>query len=384
MRRSVQNCQYRQPVESISIDSSRKQPESDAHCSLLADIIGISHSKYDRVSTDICQACCDSFPPTSADWNSVVASQVFQASSSLIEEGGHQDCSIEKAQQLSETALESIPIVNFDEDDCADDIQQFQPPSGITLDDLLQILPLPSSRYFPGDIQVDRYRPLSWSVAITTAPRRQSTLQQCVDSLLACGWSQPKVFVDGTVEIPESMPVTVRKSREVSIGAWPAWRNALETLVRDAEHGENADVLMIVQDDTLFPYVKDLREYVDQLIWPQDGPCLLSLYTSADDTVQENLWQAYRERWSLGALTVAMSLNTAQLMLESIRRDELEILEGTAGIDTRIGYWAERNNVPLWHPSPSLVQHVGQVSAIWAHSRAVGLRRAGRFIADEL
>ena len=33
-------------------------------------------------------------------------------------------------------------------------------------------------------------------------------------------------------------------------------------------------------------------------------------------------------------------------------------------VDDVIGMWAERSDVPIWYPTPSLVQHIGETSTI--------------------
>jgi hypothetical protein len=58
--------------------------------------------------------------------------------------------------------------------------------------------------------------------------------------------------------------------------------------------------------------------------------------------------------------------------------------EGLVNIDILIGRWADERRLPIWFPSPSLVQHIGNESSIWSDpdSRAIGERRANRFAGD--
>jgi hypothetical protein len=39
--------------------------------------------------------------------------------------------------------------------------------------------------------------------------------------------------------------------------------------------------------------------------------------------------------------------------------------KGLANLDALIGQWAERSRVPIFFPTPSLVQHIGHVSTLW-------------------
>jgi hypothetical protein len=48
-----------------------------------------------------------------------------------------------------------------------------------------------------------------------------------------------------------------------------------------------------------------------------------------------------------------------------------------------ISSWAYRRGVPVWLPTPSLVQHIGDTSTIWPLARAKGRRQALWFSAGE-
>ena len=51
-------------------------------------------------------------------------------------------------------------------------------------------------------------------------------------------------------------------------------------------------------------------------------------------------------------------------------------------IDTVIGWWARRRRVPFWFPTPSLVQHIGETSTLWAGCDASGPRAASLFVGN--
>jgi hypothetical protein len=53
---------------------------------------------------------------------------------------------------------------------------------------------------------------------------------------------------------------------------------------------------------------------------------------------------------------------------------------GLAQIDVVVGWWAKRHLVPVWFPTPSLVQHIGEVSTLWLNCRAEGPRAASLFV----
>ncbi|OYP31623.1 hypothetical protein [Rhodopirellula sp. MGV] len=346
-------------------------PQGDGeYCQLIQDLVNDVAADPIRIDHQACQACCGSFLPTSEDWNPVVASKVFEIADRVLQQADPSREAWQKATQLVDHAINQLPIVLAHEDDLVDDRQQQVHESCINREQFEERLPRP-------EVTDPVHSPVNWSVAITTAPRRQPTLHETVGSLEACGWTSFGIVVDGDEGWSDSGNWTVLDKRTQSIGAWPTW---VETLRRLYQCG--ADVLMIVQDDALFPRIDCLRDAIESCLWPNDRS-IVSLYTSTDDMLDDNRWQAHPRRWQLGALAMIFPRSLAADLLTMVDRGELEIVRGNAGIDTRIGVWAERQGIEVWHPSPSLVQHIGQVSAVWRSSRAVGLRRASRWIADE-
>ena len=56
--------------------------------------------------------------------------------------------------------------------------------------------------------------------------------------------------------------------------------------------------------------------------------------------------------------------------------------DGCANIDVVIGEWAARQGLKVFFPTPSLAQHIGDVSTLWPQGRAKGYRKADRFAGD--
>jgi hypothetical protein len=54
--------------------------------------------------------------------------------------------------------------------------------------------------------------------------------------------------------------------------------------------------------------------------------------------------------------------------------------DGLRQIDVLLGRWAWRRFVPVWYPTPSLVQHIGEVSTLWLSCRAAGPRAASQVV----
>ena len=369
-KRTPDQCQHRHRLEGLT------QKEQPVHvCKLLKAIVGAADDDLLIVQDEMCCACCDCFQPTMADWNPVVASLVHMVADSIITAHGVDGCSVTEAERLKDAAIQSIPVVLPEEDDSADDIQHIRVPKQLSLQELQQILPP------PGPTEPAPAAQTEWAIGVTTAPRRQSTLSTCLTSLIASGWDRPHLFVDGQVSIETSfqnLPIT-RRPRPV--GAWPAWVETLRSLLVEYPA---ADKIAIFQDDALFPGVHVIREYVESVLWSDPKPGILSLYTASDDMQEGNLWRPLPGIWKLGAVAMVFSRQIAAQLLHDADAGQLNFVVGTAGIDTRIGQWADRQKLGIWHPSPSLVQHIGQVSSVWQTSRAVGVRRADRFMSNEL
>jgi glycosyltransferase involved in cell wall biosynthesis len=140
---------------------------------------------------------------------------------------------------------------------------------------------------------------------------------------------------------------------------------------------------MMIQDDALWPTHLPVRDYLEQIRWPDDDRFVISPYCCADYTEENAGWHEFRETWVYGAVALIFSRTAAEefladpIVIERCRHDY------QAGIDVVIGDWAKRQNIHVIFPTPSLVQHIGDVSTLWSTARAVGLRRATRFVGDE-
>lgn len=150
------------------------------------------------------------------------------------------------------------------------------------------------------------------------------------------------------------------------------------------DRNPNADAYLMVQDDVAWPNAPDLAKYVAEFLSSCENDCIVSLYTCSEDVADQDGWRVLPDQWKYGALAFAFPTNLARRLTcdTSLRRYGWRWGEGVAGIDTAIGEWAQRSDIPIWHPTPSIVQHDGHVSAIWRASRAVSLRRASVWIGE--
>jgi hypothetical protein len=192
----------------------------------------------------------------------------------------------------------------------------------------------------------------------------------------------PRLFVDSEVELAPRfahLPVTLRAP---AVGAWPSYYLGLtELLLREPA----ADAYLMVQDDAFFYDRENLREYLEALLWPVWPLGALSLYCPMVYTQPTAGWHARAEVWVYGAVAFVFPRESAKRLIADRRVLEHRWStrnEGLANIDLVIGHWAHRSNVPIVHPTPSLVQHIGDTSTLWSRARALGARKADRFAGD--
>lgn len=107
---------------------------------------------------------------------------------------------------------------------------------------------------------------MSWTTVVTTAPRKECTLIQTLDSLEECGWT-PVVFAE-----PGSTPTSrLTFWNESRLGVWHNWLKAARW---GTEQG--TDFVMTVQDDTEFHL--ESKDLIESIKWPEDAG-YVSLYT---------------------------------------------------------------------------------------------------------
>lgn len=300
----------------------------------------------------------------------MVASLAYSAAESFLATLDDSSPRYQQVLERQEFAEANLPRVLPSETDIQHDGEQSRP---VSMEHLHQRLSITERR----GQQVKE-----WSVGVTTAPRRQETLAKSCQGLLDCGWSDPHLFIDGSVEVDSSLKELSFTRRSSPIGAWQNFMLGLTELV---EAHPNSDAYLMVQDDVLWPAAPDLKEYLSEFLWPTKGNCIVSLYTSVDDEAQQEGWRPLADLWKYGALAFVFPRTVARRMTcdPRLRSYGWTHGSGVAGVDTAIGKWAQKKGVPIWHPTPSLVQHFGHVSSIWSSARAVGLRRAGSWVGDK-
>jgi hypothetical protein len=363
--RTVESCPYYHTTAGAAGQDDR------ARCELLARLIGPAGEGRCHVGRDVCEACVDSFPPTPEDINYVIASLIVRITDDILESGAGGGADRRRALELREWAEGCIPVAFPDETEVAG-----SPPVEASLPwaALDRTIPLPSTRCEPVVTE--------WAVGITTAPRRLPTLEFCLAALLGAGWDEPRLFVDeATAPLPARFGAVARSVRETRIGAWPNYYLALAELTLCQP---TADAYMILQDDALLIQHPGLRGYLEQVLWPGDRPGIVSLYCARPYTQASPGWYALPMQWIWGALAFIFPAELARRFLADpeVVRHRGRGPSGLAGIDILVGRFAYRNDLPVYFPTPSLVQHIGHVSALWDNAHVSGSRRATSFAGD--
>jgi hypothetical protein len=410
--RPLESCGFRNDVrEEAGIET--------AYCGVLAKVLEGGDPAHFRVGRDACLACCQSRPPQVDQINPVLASLLYGIASELSgREAG--DVLWDKVRRLAERILEAeIPLEEATPPwprralvSCGYRgalIEQHSPPPcsigepeivyvchhpehetttaetcrrcrdwaevpGPAPPPLAQLLPAPAGRHGP--------RIGKWAVGVTTAPRPQETLSLCLDSLARAGWSAPRLFIDSGADIAERfshLPITLRAPR---VGAWPNYYLGLaELLMREP----TADAYFMVQDDAILYDREDLSAYLEAALWPHEPVGAVSLYCPKTYTQPEPGWHRRADLWVYGAVAFVFPRESAKRFIADravLEHRWSERNEGRAQIDLTIGHWAQRSALPIYYPTPSLVQHIGDTSTLWPRARALGDRKADRFAGD--
>ena len=402
--------------------------DGTADCELIQKMTGIDHGDFAKVSLDVCAACCRSFPPTIRQPNPVVASLLYKVTTQILGNSNlaeENKVNVEKVRQLAERCLnvshsEQYRLIPARTDrpcywlgsqeqsdrfntDCTKSnklvsschaesklpffscshpahelttISQCRtchdwtplPPISRFLS-LKEMIPPPTRRCGP---VVKR-----WAVGVTTASRRQSTLEDCLDSIVRSGWNDPRIFLDGSCRIPQRYNDLSVTWREDFIGVWPAWYLALAELILQQP---DADAYVLLQDDVVLYDRELLRDYLEQTLWPGDQPSIVSLFSTDPDPNPG--WHRMDKAWHWGAQGFVFAPEIARAIFADpilSRECFAASAENHVPIPKMLCEWIQRSNIDVWYANPSLSQHIGNTSTIWTNASMTSGRRAPWF-----
>ena len=373
----------------------RKRSGESFRCGLVSSITGVETGP--EVSDQACAACCETFPPTEKKLNSVVAGLLFDFSDQIDDSHRRTELRLRARRAIPLVARDSITLTprravstccflgdamnEVDSSGQATYICKHSQHSQTTESNCRRCVdwshqppispPIPLSQLVPPSAQ-KRGRVKRWAVGVTTSPRADSTLELCLDSLQRAGWQQVRLFLDGTVRVPESYGRLPTSWREEPIGAWPAWYLSLAELVLQQP---DADAYLIIQDDVWMHDIEPLRDYLEDALWPGEG--IVSLFYTGTEAVAG--WHCADGDWAWGAQAFVFPPELARALLTDpiVANASYSPQEQRhTPIPETLFEWTDRNGIDVWYPRPSLTQHIGNTSTIWRDAAITGGRRA--------
>jgi hypothetical protein len=220
-----------------------------------------------------------------------------------------------------------------------------------------------------------------WFTAVTTAPRPEPTIEQCVNSLIVAGFD-PVIFAE-----PDSHEVsnalTIRN--ETKRGVWHNWLYSCKYALDNSD----ADIIMTVQDDSLFH--PDSLSYAEKILWPREDAGFVSLYTPKHYTIKRNkeirpagvnriftrsLWGSCAVIWDRRVLEAVINTDRAKNWIgvhpkKKTKKEKEEILQRRRdnphlinNSDYAIGDILRRMGRSFWYVDPSPVSHISEHSTI--------------------
>ena len=351
---------------STDIDCSwRCKSKTGFNCGLLQELTGTRDDASCAVDESTCRDCLRWYPPSQSHLNPVVASLLYRLCTDIAGAGGTDDCSVGQASQLKRQATQAIPF-DYDADPVTRDIHE---QTNIDVRDIGTLIPRPVRRY---GSKVTR-----WAVAVTTAPREQETLDDCLGSLIQAGWTDPRLFVDGDVSVSQKWNHLETTYRKPQMGAWP---NYYLTLAEMFMRHPDADAYMLVQDDVVFFRHPDVREYVESVLWPSADPGIVCLFCSRGHAPADRGWHPVDGRlvWGGPAMIYSRPVLMNLLSDPGIIAHRLSN-DGRDSTSRPVGTWALETGTNVTVCAPSLVQHVGHVSSLFPGVKAFSCRSAAEF-----
>lgn len=245
---------------------------------------------------------------------------------------------------------------------------------------------------------------MKWYVAVTTAPRKECTLERCISSIRNSGW-EPIIFAEPESTMTDAL--TIHNSNK--LGIWFNFLNSVKVALES-----DADIIMTVQDDSLFH--PDSKSFTESILWPSIDCGFISLYTPRHYTMNngqtkalqrrrnqpvteyrepgvnriytQSLWGACALVWPRKVLERLIEHNITKKWVgahprsgnPAVFKSRMENPSIVANSDTAIGKLMNAMNKTMWFVDPSPVEHIARYSTI-KHGSNTGNRNAIR-IAD--
>lgn len=217
-----------------------------------------------------------------------------------------------------------------------------------------------------------------WAYGVTTVPERaRDLLPQTLRSLVAAGFDQPRIFVDGSqlplASIDASLEQTLRWPKIKTFGNWSL--SLWELVIRHPE----ADRYAMFQDD--FITYKNLRQYLDRTPYPERGYCNLYTFPSNQEIAPDrvgwyearsmeegcgNVFHGKRQQLGRGAVALIFSKEAVVALLSEPHfvTKPLDVSNPWKKVDGCIVTAMNKAGWREYVHNPSLVQHTGKNSTM--------------------
>ncbi len=323
--------------------------EESAACAALAAAFGSDDDRLVRVRRDACAACCRAGGGSPS--NPVLASLIYRRAGERLA-GRPPGPDADRLARLKREARHRLPLLSG---------RVSRAPGALGVVGAGEHR-LPAAPDAGG-------RPLTWAVAVLTAPRRSPTLAAALASLRDAGFDEVHLFAEPGADIPAPwvhLPATRHPQRQ---GQLRNFVHAAQTLL---DRYPGADCYAVFEDDV--SAARGLRRWCDGQFWP-GGHGVVSLYTSRVVCDDRPGWQAlnlgrYR---TFGALAFVFRRDALRALLADADV-RAHIDRGHPGADAVVGEWALKCGAGIAYHSPSLIQHEGATSSLVGHD----IGRVGR------
>ena len=351
MLRTPDNCRDR-----VVIDGTDGKT---AFCRALSRMTEVTEQSACEVGQDACIACCQSIRAP-VEINPVVASLMFRMASRIVSQGGHFECSVDRANLLIRRAINQLSIVVRELPS-----QTFPPPLSP---------PRVDAKINRGDLPPS----FRWAMAILTAPRAEPKIEQTLESLHNAGFEDVQIFAEPGAWIPErfrNLAVTKRPQR---FGNFLNFYSCLSTLM--SQHPD-ADAYAVFQDD--IKLASGLRQWCEEQMWPLNNG-IVSLFTPRLHANSKTGWKVVSPGFQrvCGAQALVFRKDLLQNFLADARVIHSLRLRHHFD-DAVLGGWLSRERLGIAYHTPSPVQHVGRISSLFGQGHDLrNLANAVESVAD--
>lgn len=211
---------------------------------------------------------------------------------------------------------------------------------------------------------------MRWAYGITTVPQRlRDTLPFTIKSLAASGFDCPRLFIDGAKSVRDysewALPITCRWPGMKIYGNWIL--GMMELYIRDP----GANRYAMFQDDLVC--CLNLKQYLSLCPYPEMGYWNLYNVPQNEQLKPEGYGGWYpSNQMGRGALALVFSRDALVTLFQQPHLIErARSVFGWKSIDGTIIDSLKKIGWKEYVHKPSLVQHIGKVSTLQNHMRAI-------------